>query len=391
MSSPDRQLKRQSFDLRLQRHGPDRSAASAVPGFELRQPGRGRDATFAKTGDPESSARNSPVCHWRVSIQSASRTSARSARSKFTRSRPPFEAVPQRDRRVEALEQRRFHVDTVNRSAIGFSPDEGIRAVDVREIRGDRDAAKRARADGSGKERGVGGRVDLRRLDRPELAQARTSRPPRRPDRSTAKARGRSAGSRAAKPAAARTRAGRNGSSCRRSHPSPGGLRSIRREADRTSRPRLAQPRSAPCTASGRRPAAARDRTPVRANCRPPGRGSWSAVKAGSAPPRTGANRPICSSARIFSRTRAIPWSQSSTGSSDCFVSRNTGTALRSALPVGVRRSPPSDSGARVNWGTSSRRAEHGGRRRLQGSRSSRPETPTGHAPRAPRPAAATR
>src|SRR5438552_2043927 len=40
-------------------------------------------------GEPASSPRNSPICHWRVSSHSASRTSARSARSNLSaRGRP---------------------------------------------------------------------------------------------------------------------------------------------------------------------------------------------------------------------------------------------------------------------------------------------------------------
>ena len=44
--------------------------------------------SLAKTGEPASLPRNSPICHCFVSIQSASRTSARSARSKLGRPRP---------------------------------------------------------------------------------------------------------------------------------------------------------------------------------------------------------------------------------------------------------------------------------------------------------------
>jgi hypothetical protein len=45
--------------------------------------------TFAKTGEPASSPRNSPSCHCRVSIHSASRTCARKARSNLSaRGRP---------------------------------------------------------------------------------------------------------------------------------------------------------------------------------------------------------------------------------------------------------------------------------------------------------------
>lgn len=56
---------------------------------------------LASTGEPASSPRNSPTCHCRVSIQSASRTSERSAREKSTaRGRPST----------------RFHIVTVGKS-----------------------------------------------------------------------------------------------------------------------------------------------------------------------------------------------------------------------------------------------------------------------------------
>ena len=45
--------------------------------------------SLANTGEPASLPRNSPICHCLVSIHSASRTSARSARSKLlVRGRP---------------------------------------------------------------------------------------------------------------------------------------------------------------------------------------------------------------------------------------------------------------------------------------------------------------
>ena len=77
----------------------DSKASAIAPGCPARYPDSLvlSRTDVARIGEPASSPRNSPICHWRVSIHSASRTSAFSALSIFgVRGRPSSRFQPTR-------------------------------------------------------------------------------------------------------------------------------------------------------------------------------------------------------------------------------------------------------------------------------------------------------
>ena len=107
---------------------------------------RRRRGAWRAPASPASSPWNSPSCHCRVSIHSASRTSARSARSKSCGARPALEPVPQRDRREAAARRARRRC----RRSASDQPSRASRARATPLLSGevgrDRDAVERHRA-----------------------------------------------------------------------------------------------------------------------------------------------------------------------------------------------------------------------------------------------------
>src|ERR1035437_5513670 len=127
--------------------------------------------SFANTGEPASLPRNPPICHCLVSTQSASRTSARSGRSKLTvRGRPSSRlnvVIDGNSRRAIASRTFATLIELGTCGHLGGAED----AVRCGERGGDADPVRRHRQHGRGQEPRVRGLVDLAWFDRAYFRQ----------------------------------------------------------------------------------------------------------------------------------------------------------------------------------------------------------------------------